>query len=251
VQNNPTVSLCVEVARVEPTVQRGQAATWLVDAWTEGGNVPDATIRLQSTPAVAQPTFSFGCGTFDGTPSCDLGAMDSGSRPRQLEATVTVPASQSSAQAMTLTVIGSAAYLPRDPQATATMTLTTPSTTTKPTASPVAVGTLSGIPTPGATLSPGGNASGLFPTLQPSGTAGDAKVRKVSDTSALSQSTPVVGAQLAGLAALGLAFVLAVTRLSIRSRPAAGAPGPQASDDSDNSDNSDTSGKSAPEEDRP
>jgi hypothetical protein len=75
------------------------------------------------------------------------------------------------------------------------------------------------------TLSPSGNAAGLFPTLQPKPTtstvppAAKAVTRPVANTSALPEGAPVVGAQLAGLAALALAFVLAVTRLSIRRRP--------------------------------
>jgi len=49
-----------------------------------------------------------------------------------------------------------------------------------------------------------------------------ARTSPVADTSALPQGTTVVGAQLAGLAALALGFVLAVTRLTIRRRrPAA------------------------------
>jgi hypothetical protein len=46
-----------------------------------------------------------------------------------------------------------------------------------------------------------------------------ASTRPVADTSALPEGAPVIGAQLAGLAALALAFVLAVTRLTIRRRP--------------------------------
>jgi hypothetical protein len=46
--------------------------------------------------------------------------------------------------------------------------------------------------------------------------SGEAGVSRVADTSALPEGASVVNAQLAGLAALALAFVLAVTRLSIR-----------------------------------
>jgi hypothetical protein len=190
-----------------------------------GGNVPDATIRLQPAPATANAVFTFGCGTYDGTASCDLGAMDNLSRARELEADLTVPADQSSVQAATLTVIGSAADLIQDPAASATVTLTAPGSTPGAVTTPLPVGSLPDIPfpTPGATLSPGGNAAGLFPTLAPSAggsVSGDkASVNQVANTSALPESAPVVGAQLLGLAALGLAFLLAVTRLSIRRRP--------------------------------
>jgi hypothetical protein len=84
---------------------------------------------------------------------------------------------------------------------------------------------VAGIPAVSPTLSPSpsGNAAGLFPTLNPKaapGSGAQARTRPVADTSALPEGAPVVGAQLAGLAALALAFVLAVTRLSVRRRPA-------------------------------
>jgi hypothetical protein len=198
----------------------------VVSAWTTGGNVPDATIRLQAAPGSVIAGFSFGCGTFDGTASCDLGAMDAKSAPRQLEAQVTVPVTSTAIRSVSLTVIGSAAHLPKDPQASAAVTITgapTPSTVT----TPLPVGSLPGIsgatPAPNPSLSPGGNAAGLFPTLDPSSAPGSpqkasARTRTVANTSALPESAPVVGAQVIGLAALGLAFGLAMTRLSIRRR---------------------------------
>jgi hypothetical protein len=199
-----------------------------------GGNVPDATIRLQATPASVIPGFSFGCGSFDGTSSCDLGAVDAKSAPRELQAQVTVPATATSVTSVSLTVIGSAAHLPKDPKATAAITITEPAAPITVT-SPLPVGSLPGIPgvgpVPSPSLSPGGNAAGLFPTVDPSPSpdaSQKASARAVANTSALPESAPVVGAQLVGLAALGLAFVLAVTRLSIRrnpaGQPAAGTP---------------------------
>jgi hypothetical protein len=50
----------------------------------------------------------------------------------------------------------------------------------------------------------------------------------MANTSALPEGAPVVGAQLAGLVALALAFVVAVTRLSIRRRPALAESAPGA-----------------------
>jgi hypothetical protein len=222
--------LCVQVVRAQASSQRGDAATWTVSAWMAGGNVPDATIRLQATPSSAIPGFSFGCGSFDGTSSCDLGAMDAKSAPRQLQAQVTVPASATSVTSVSLTVIGSAAHLPKDPKATAAITITDPPTPITVT-SPLPVGSLPGIagvtPAPSPSLSPGGNAAGLFPTIDPSPSPGVSQkesARAVANTTALPESAPVVGAQLVGLAALGLAFVLAVTRMSIRRRNPAGQP---------------------------
>ena len=215
----------------------------MISAWTKGGNVPNATVRLQAIPADVTPQFSFGCGSSNGTASCDLGAMDAKSAQRQLQAESMVPATASTVKSVRLTVIGSAASLPKDPKAAATVAIKGSTSVAQPTpsTSPLPIGTLPGVsttnPSTGATLSPGGNASGLFPTLKPSASpspspgsrsrsALNAKARQAADTSALPESAPVVGAQLAGLAALLVAFVLAVTRFSIRRRPApaGGAP---------------------------
>jgi alpha,alpha-trehalase len=214
----------------------------VISAWTKGGNVPNATVRLQAVPDSLTPEFTFGCGSNDGTASCDLGAIDAKSAERQLEAEATVPATASTVKSVRLTVIGSAANLSKDPKAATTVTITKPASseptttpTTSPTTSPLPVGSLPAVgvtnPTTGATLSPGGNAAGLFPTLKPSpspnssssGIPLNPKARQAADTSALPESTPVVGAQLAGLAALLVAFVLAMTRFSSRRRPAPAA----------------------------
>ena len=259
--HDPQVSLCVQVAGAQASSKRGSAVRWTVSAWTTGGNVPDATVRLQATPpSGAAPGFSFGCGKADGTSACDLGAVDAKSAPRQLQAQLTVPVSASTVKSVRLTVIGSTAHLTKAPKASATVSITAPppaSKTASPPASeaaqnppaelpapvtvtsPLPVGSLPGIPPgipPGIspvspTLSPGGNAANLFPTLHPEQSpsstqqAKHPRARPVANTSALPESAPVVGAQLAGLAALALAFVLAVTRLSIRRRPTAASPG--------------------------
>ena len=76
-----------------------------------------------------------------------------------------------------------------------------------------------------------GNTAGLFPTISPSPTPNsprEAGVSQVADSAALPQGASTLNAQLAGLAALALAFGLAVTRLSIRrgDRQSADQPGP-------------------------
>jgi hypothetical protein len=196
---------------------------WVVGAWTQGGTVPEATVRVTASPASVTPIFSFGCGSYDGTASCDLGAVDAEASRRQLVARVTVPATASAVRSVRLTVTASAAHLPKDPMASATVAVTaapagagTPSAS----ASPLSVGNLPYLS--GASTSPGGNAAGLFPALTPSGTPSGkgANTRTVANTAALPLGGSVVGAQLIGLGVLALAFVLAVTRLSVRRRPA-------------------------------
>jgi hypothetical protein len=308
VSHTTQASLCVEVARAQASTERGHAAQWTVSAWTTGGDVPDATIQLQATPASGgAPGFTFGCGSADGTSSCDLGAVDSNSAPRQLQAEVTVPVTASAVTSVSLTVIGSTAHLAKYPEASATEPITAPPssatasknaapsqnagtpqnaapsqnptppqnagapqnagtpqnptpppqslvplqnptpqnlpelptvpeavTSPLPATSPLPVGSLPSIPAVAPTLNPSGNAAGLFPTVNPTPATGLAQsghkagTRPVADTSALPEGAPVVGAQLAGLAALALAFALAVTRLTIRRRPVPAKAGPDA-----------------------
>jgi ABC-2 type transport system ATP-binding protein len=87
----------------------------------------------------------------------------------------------------------------------------------------------------GSSLAPGGSAASLFPTLNPTqAPAAEAApsirpaervrnegTRPMANTSALPEGTSAIGAQLVGLAALAVAFILAVTRLTLRRRPAA------------------------------
>lgn len=230
------------------SIQRGQTALWTVTAWTEGGNVPDATIRLMAAPASLKPVFSFGCGSHNGGASCDLGALDAKSAQRQLQAKIAVATSATTVTSVRLTAVASAASLTKDPQASATTSVTAasaaasgapsaaatnsagPSAPGTTDVSPLTVGNLPYLPSASPVLSPGGNASGLFPTLTPSADPPAAKqnpqqAQAIANTSALPQEAPVVGAQLAGLGVLALAFLLAVARLSFRRRSASAQSG--------------------------
>jgi hypothetical protein len=224
------VSLCVGIVPLQQNGERGQETQWAVSAWATGGNVPDATIKLRTSPAGAgTPDFSFGCGSADGTSSCDLGAVDAGSAQRQLQARLIVPLTATTVTSVSLTATGSAANLHTDPVASAAITVLAPPASALISTSLAALPPI-GVSAPPPTLSPGGNASGLFPTLDPSSPAtlgarpAPGGARPVADTSALSAGASHIGSEVVGLAALGLAFALAVTRLSIR-RPAPQVPG--------------------------
>ena len=235
------VSLCVAVQPAKSSIQRGQTALWTVTAWAQGGDVPDATIRLMAAPASLKPTFSFGCGSHDGSTSCDLGALDAKSAQRQLQAKIAVAASATTVTSVRLTAAASAAGLTTDPQVSATISVTAASPAATNSADPSApggtdvapltAGNLPYLPSASPVLSPGGNAAGLFPALTPSADPPAAKqdpqnTQAVANTSALPQGAPVIGAQLAGLAVLALAFLLAVARLSFRRRPTPAQSGP-------------------------
>jgi hypothetical protein len=225
------------VQRSQADISRGQTARWIVSVWARNGNVPDTTVRLSTAPTSQSPTFSFGCGSHNGTAACNVGGVDSSSSSRQLQAGVSVAATASSVTSVTLTATASATNLVSDPKASVTVqvfpfghsTPTTPGQSGSSTStSPISVGNLPYLSgTAGTKVNPGGNASGLFPTLDPSSSTGRpgstvaqrGNARPAADTSFLSLGTPVVGAQLAGLGALAVGSILAVTRLSVRKRP--------------------------------
>ncbi len=251
----PQPSLCVSVQRSQDSIARGQAASWQIGVWARNGDVSSVAVKLATAPASQKAAFSFGCGSQDGTAACSLGTVTSGSAAREVLAKVTVPAAATTVTSVNLTASLSAAHLTKTAAAATSVSVTTPSTTSPPgsstspgsppggttagnlpggggVTSPLPVGSLPTINGVGSTsLAPGGNASGLFPTVNPSGvptpapngsSPGSREVaQRVANSNAMPIGTPVIDAQLAGLAALGVAFMLAVTRLSVRRRPSA------------------------------
>jgi hypothetical protein len=192
-------------------------------------------------------------GNGDGSAKTSLGTVDSGSTKTELRAQVEVPSTATSVDSVKLTVTGTSKGISKEPVAAVSIKVTAPAAT----ASASAAGTSASAGTSPSTssvgsvlpatslpylsntgtsalgaaglssLSPGGNASGLFPTLNPAGTGsgqGTEKARAMSDTTALPGDASVAGAQFAGLGALALASILAVTRLSIRRRSTSGKP---------------------------
>jgi hypothetical protein len=247
-------TLCVSVESLQSSIMHGQTAEWAVSVWAVNGNIPATTIQLITSPATVTPEFSFGCGSYDGTASCNLGSVYSGSTSRQVIASVAVPATATAVTSVQLTVTGSATGLTASPSAAVSVPVQSGTATTSGSSatgtgtgtgtggtgtgagsssvSPLPVGSL---PTIGggssSSLSPGGNAGGLFPTINPSAVPNPAaageSARQVANTEALPIGTPVVDAQLLGLGALGVAFLLAATRFSVRRRPATALAGGQ------------------------
>lgn len=244
-------SLCVSVVRSQTSIKRGQTASYLVSVWTTDGSASDVTLKLAVTPSSQKAKFTLGCGSKDGTAACDVGTVDSTSATRQLEAQIAVASSASSVTSVKLTAKAAATDVKTDPDADASVSVTAASSS--PSASPSASDTSSspadddaGSDTtlPAESLpalngsgssytSSAGNASGLFPTINPSsepspsvGTKGSDKVaaEPAADTTTLPLGTPVIGAQIVGLGALAIACGLAVTRLSVRRRPAQKTP---------------------------
>ena len=185
------VSLCVAVQPAKSSIQRGQTALWTVTAWAQGGDVPDATIRLMAAPASLKPTFSFGCGSHDGSTSCDLGALDAKSAQRQLQAKIAVATSATTVTSVRLTATASTAGLTTDPQASATVSVTaaSPAATNSadPSApggtdvSPLTAGNLPYLPSANPVLSPGGNAAGSVPDAHAIGGSAGGEARPAED----------------------------------------------------------------------
>jgi hypothetical protein len=206
------VDLCVGIAPLQQSIVRGQASQWVVGAWTTGGNVPDAKIQLQSSAGAGLPVFSFGCGSGNGTSVCDLGALDSTSAQRQLQAEVTVPLTATTVTSVGLTVTGAAAGLGTDPAAAAAVVVLAPASAV---AANLPLSNVPGVTAPTPAVSPGGSAAGLFPTVGPG--SPQAGATPVANVSALGGSP--IGSEVAegaGVAALGVAMLLAITRLSFR-----------------------------------
>ncbi|HEY1706357.1 MAG TPA: hypothetical protein VGG75_42325 [Trebonia sp.] len=233
----------------ETSIKRGQTAQWNIEVWAEKSNVSNTQLKLTAAPSSLSPKFTFG-GKKDGSATNSLETVDSGSTKTELQAQVKVPSTATSVDSVKLTVTGSGTDISKGPVAAVsikvtaaatasagttgasagTSTSTTPSVAALPATSLPYLSTTgtSALGAPGlSSLSPGGNASGLFPTLNPADSGngqGTEKARAMSDTTALPGDASVAGAQFAGLGALALASILAVTRLSVRRRSTTGKP---------------------------
>jgi hypothetical protein len=240
--------VCVGLERVQASIKHGQAAQWVVSVYTTGADATNVSVGVSAAPAGQRASVDFGCGSQNGTAACGLGQVNAGARPRQVQAQIAVPAT-SSATSVRLTATVSADHLPVKPRASVTVT--------------VAAGT--GAPIPpvnyltdavfrnasflpviganlakgGTALSPGGNASGLFPELSPGGNASGlfpelgpgAQSQAPNGTASRARNTlafasaglSVVNAQIAGAAALAMALLLAAVP-SLRRRLLAAIP---------------------------
>jgi hypothetical protein len=208
-----------------------------VSVWEQNGTVTGVKLSLKAAPSPLGGTFTFGCGTQNGAASCSIGTVSyTSSNARQLQAQISVPASDTSATSATLTATAAAKSVKTSPAASVSVAVTAASSTTS--TPNVAAARNANLPlgdfpsalngTGGSYLSNGGNASGLFPTINPSSVPSpssgnqpkrDPQAETAADASTLPLGMPVVDAQIAGLVALAIALGLAVTRLSVRRRP--------------------------------
>lgn len=211
-----------------------------MSVYTTGGNTSNVSLGVSAAPVGQHASFDFGCGGQDGTAACKLGQVDAGSAARQVQAQIPVPAT-STVTSVRLTATASADHLPARPQAAVTVAVASGvGAAAKPTnyltnpafrnvsflpvinpgggAGPITV------PGTGTSLIPGGNASGLFPSVGPDAQSGSLRSGAADPHAgnvlafALAGMSETKG-QIAGLAALALAILLAVVRVEVLARP--------------------------------
>jgi hypothetical protein len=227
----------VSVQRSKASISRGQQAAYVVQVSTENnGSASDVTVALTAQPSSQKPTFTGGCAKGEGTASCTVSSV-SDKQPVSLKAQIPVAATATSVTSVKLTATASIATTGKwtPPSAAETVAVTAAS------ASPAPSGTSSAGVLPEGTLPLGpipnlngissqlirpGNASGLFPAINPSATPSPSpggptpgsQRRPVAGSSPIAFVQPGLTGQVAGLIALAVAVMLTVTRLSLRKR---------------------------------
>jgi hypothetical protein len=230
----------VSVQRAKASISRGQPAAYIVRVSTENnGSAANVTVALAAQPSSLKPAFTSGCAKGEGTASCTVSSV-SDKQPVSLKAHIPVAASATSVTSVKLTATASVATTEKWTPPSAVETVAVTAASASPSSSPT--GTSPGV-SPGTTLPLGpipnlnnvssqligaGNASGLFPAINPSATpspypgsqapGGQRESRPVSGSSAIAFVQPGLTGQVAGLIALAVAILLTVTRLSLRKR---------------------------------
>jgi hypothetical protein len=233
----------VSVQRSQASVQRGQKADYVVQVSTKNnGSASGVTVALTVKPSSQKPAFTSGCAKGQGTVTCTVGAL-SDKKPVTLKAQIPIAADSTSVTSITLTATASVATTEKwtPPAAAETVAVTAASATSaSPGQSSASPG--SAAASPGTTLPLGpipnlngvsssligaGNASGLFPAINPAtvpsptpgpNAQGQPNAQPATGASPLAFARPGLTGQVAGLIALAVAVLLTVTRLSLRKR---------------------------------
>ena len=229
------------VQRVKASVARGQSAAYIVQVSTkDGGSASGVTVALTSQPSSQKALFTGGCGDSNGSARCPVSAV-SDKQAVSLHAQIPVASDATSVTSVKLTatasVTTSAKWTPPAASETVAVTAAAASaggspTSSAPPAPPAAPGTTLPLgPVPNlnsvtSSLIGAGNASELFPAINPGATPspspGNGTDRRnaapVPGSSAIAFVQPGLTGQVAGLIALAVAVLLTVTRLSLRRR---------------------------------
>jgi hypothetical protein len=228
--------LCISVRRSQGSITRGRKATYIVRLSTENTSASDVSVTLTAQPSGQKPTFTGGCTKGDGTALCTITTV-SATQPAVLRAQVAV-ASSATAVKLTATATIVTAQKWQPPTVTATTAVTAasspqpePSLAGIPPLLPLPLGPIPDLYGAGSTLISAGNVTGLFPTITPSPAPSptaspqpQAPARRraspAREPRALSPGPKNIPAEAAGLIALVLAILLAITRLFRHSRSA-------------------------------
>ncbi len=226
----------MSVQRSKASISRGQRAAYVVQVSAKNGSASGVTVALTAQPSGQKPTFTGGCAKGGGTAACTVGSV-SAKQPTSLQAQIPVAASATSVTSVKLTATASVATTQKwtPPSATETVAVTaaSPSPTRSATSSAgvlpestLPLGPIPNLNGVSSQLIGAGNASGLFPAINPSATpnpspggpAPSSQRRPVPGSSAIAFVQPGLTGQVAGLIALAVAVLLTVTRLSLRKR---------------------------------
>lgn len=261
----------MSVQRSQASIERGHNAAYVVQVSTENnGSASDVSVALSAQPTSQKPTFTSGCAKGNGAGTCTVSSV-SDKQPANLQAQIPVASSATSVTSVkliaTAAIVTSVKWTPPSATETVAVTAASASPTKSPTKSPAKSSTQSSTQSPTSTsatttlplgsipnlngtpnlngipdlngvsssLIGPGNASGLFPAIDPSATpspspgteapSGRGNAQPVAESSAIGLGQPVLTAQVVGLIALGVAIMLTVTRLSLRRRFRSGKPG--------------------------
>jgi hypothetical protein len=225
----------VSVQRSHASVKRGQQAAYVVQVSTRNnGSASDVTVALTARPSGQKPTFTSGCAKGAGTATCTVSAV-SDKQSATLHAQIPVAAGATSVTSVKLTatasIVTAATWTPPAAAETVAVTSAAAASASATPSSPgttLPLGPVPDLNSVASSLIGAGNASGLFPAINPSATPspspgihardGKRNARPVADSSALAFMQPGLTGQVAGLIALLVAVMLAVTRLSLRKR---------------------------------
>jgi hypothetical protein len=227
----------VSVQRSKASISRGQQAAYVVQVSTKNnGSASLVTVALTASPSSQQATFTGGCAKGEGTATCTVSSV-SDKQPASLKAQIPVAASASKVTSVKLTatalITTTEKWTPPSAAETVAVTAASASPTTSATSSAgvlpestLPLGPIPNLNGVSSQLIGAGNASGLFPAINPSATPSPSpggpgpgsERRPVSGSSAIAFVQPGLTGQVAGLIALAVAVLLTVTRLSLRKR---------------------------------
>ena len=202
------------------------------------GSASLVTVALTASPSSQQATFTGGCAKGEGTATCTVSSV-SDKQPASLTAQIPVAASATKVTSVKLTATALLTTTEKwtPPSAAETVTVTAASASASPSKSATSsagvlpestlpLGPIPNLNGVSSQLIGAGNASGLFPAINPSATpspspgspAPSSQRGPVPGSSAIAFVQPGLTGQVAGLIALAVAVLLTVTRLSLRKR---------------------------------